>query len=73
MIREEGFCPVTGRMDITLADQRAVQDKLEAIDKLAVAHVVSQPLSKASEGTQGCVWKHKVGPFPQTTQFHELH
>jgi len=57
---------VTGRMDITLPDQRAVQNKRKVMqDKLEVALVVSQPLSEVSEGTQGGVWEHKVEPFPK--------
>ena len=66
MLREDSFCPVTGREDISLHGRRAEPDSLVA------AHIISQSFSEGIKGIfEGT--DQKVVPFPKTVLHHEPH
>ena len=65
MIREEGICPFTGRIDMSLDDEEAVADALEA------AHIISQPISEEVKG--GLEARKKVVSPLQATLHNEPH
>jgi hypothetical protein len=66
MLREDSFCPFTGKEDISLRGKRAEPDRLE------VAHIIGQSFSAGIKGVSEEALL-KVGPLPQTILYHEPH
>ena len=68
MTRERGSCPLTGRVDESLADQLQEVEP----DSLELAHIISQSISEGIKGVSEEA-RQKVGPLPKTILYHEPH